>query len=126
MTLLVPAANPAVKEVKLEPLKDFLPLLFTDTASGEAGLVFAGWGISAPEIGYDDYAGIDVKGKFVLCFRGTPDPADRRFQHHDEHRTRMAAAKAKGVLGFMNRINPEIMSDIAKVAFLSGHTWANR
>ena len=63
---------------KLAPNTDFLPLLFTDSGKIDAGLVFAGWGISAPELGYDDYAGLDVKGKIVLCFRGTPaidDPA---------------------------------------------------
>ena len=60
--------------------KDFLPLVFSDSGQRRgAGAVFCGWGISAPEIGYDDYAGIDVRGKFVLCFRGTPDAKDRRY-----------------------------------------------
>lgn len=36
-------------------------------------LVFAGYGITAPEFGYDDYAGIDVKGKAVLVFDHEPD-----------------------------------------------------
>ncbi|MFD2247856.1 M28 family peptidase [Pontibacter ruber] len=40
--------------------------------SVEAPLVFAGYGISAPDMGYDDYAGLDVKGKIVLIVRGTP------------------------------------------------------
>jgi hypothetical protein len=82
--------------------KDFLPLVFSD--SGElrgAAAVFCGWGISAPEIGYDDYAGIDARGKFVVCFRGTPDKNDRRYQIHDEHRSRMQTAKNKGALGIV-------------------------
>jgi Zn-dependent M28 family amino/carboxypeptidase len=37
-----------------------------------APLAFAGFGISAPELGYDDYAGLDVKGKVVLIVRGAP------------------------------------------------------
>ena len=41
--------------------------------SVEAPLVFAGYGISAPDLGYDDYAGLDVKGKIVLIVRGTPE-----------------------------------------------------
>jgi hypothetical protein len=40
------------------------------TISGE--LVFAGFGISAPELRYDDYAGIDVQGKVVLIFDHEP------------------------------------------------------
>jgi hypothetical protein len=88
--------------MKAELNRDFLPLVFSD--SGElrgAAAVFCGWGISAPEIGYDDYAGIDARGKFVLCFRGTPDKNDRRYQVHDEHRSRMQTAKSKGALGIV-------------------------
>ncbi len=103
MTLLIPesfaAAKPVFKETPLAVNKDFMPLLYSDSGKNEAPLVFAGWGISAPELGYDDYAGIDVQGKFVLCFRGTPDRAERRFEDHDQHRARMALAKSKGALG---------------------------
>jgi len=95
-----PAKPPAYKEMKLVPEKDFLPLLFSASGDKTAEIVFAGWGISAPEIGYDDYAGLDVRGKFVLCFRGTPD-RDAKYQHFDEHRTRMRTALDKGALGIV-------------------------
>ena len=91
----------AVKEVKLQPETEFLPLLFSDSGDHSGDFIFAGWGISAPELEYDDYSGLDVKGKFVLCFRGTPDPADRRFELHDHHRARMKTAKDKGALGII-------------------------
>ena len=42
------------------------------TSVTNAPLVFAGFGISAPELGYDDYAGLDVKGKVVVIVRGAP------------------------------------------------------
>ena len=89
------------REEELEPETDFLPLLYSDTADRTAEVVFIGWGIHAPDIGYDDYFGVDVEGKFVMCFRGTPDPQDRRFQYHDEHRTRMQRAKDEGALGLI-------------------------
>jgi hypothetical protein len=38
-----------------------------------APMVFAGYGIREPELGHDDYAGLDVRGKFVLILRGVPD-----------------------------------------------------
>jgi hypothetical protein len=95
------AKEPPEKEMKLQPEKDFLPLLFADSGEHTAELVFAGWGISAPDLGYDDYAGIETKGKFVLCFRGTPDPADKRYEEHDHHRRRMKTAKDKGALGLV-------------------------
>jgi hypothetical protein len=106
MTILLPDGKPdpakgqAYKEMKLALEKDFLPLLYSDSGDRTAETVFAGWGISAPEIGYDDYAGLDVKGKFVVCFRGTPD-GDRKYQQYDEHRTRMTTARDKGALGII-------------------------
>ncbi len=42
----------------------------------DAPLVFAGYGITAPEYGYDDYAGIDVRGKVVLIFDHEPQETD--------------------------------------------------
>ncbi|GAB2967527.1 M20/M25/M40 family metallo-hydrolase [Hymenobacter coalescens] len=38
----------------------------------EAPLVFAGYGITAPELNYDDYKGVDANGKFVVVVRGAP------------------------------------------------------
>jgi hypothetical protein len=99
MSLVGPAGTGPART--LEPGADFLPLLFTDGGDRTGAVVFVGWGISAPDLRYDDYAGVDVKEKWALCFRGTPDPADRRFQVHDEHRTRMRVAKEKGALGIV-------------------------
>lgn len=87
------------EHVELKPEADFLPMLASDSGDNTADCVFAGWGIHAPDLGYDDYAGIDVKGKFVLCFRGVPDRGDDRFTPHDHHRHRMQTAKDLGALG---------------------------
>jgi hypothetical protein len=114
-----PATAPTYREMKLVPERDFLPLLFSDSGDRTAETVFAGWGISAPELGYDDYAGLDVKGKFVLCFRGQPDP-DPRYQRYDEHRTRMKTALDKGALGIVY-IYDEIVSN-PNGDFLAGFT----
>ncbi len=44
-----------------------------------APLVFVGHGIHAPEFGWDDYAGTDVKGKIVVLFTGEPPSEDPAF-----------------------------------------------
>jgi hypothetical protein len=44
------------------------------TVSGR--VVFAGYGITAPELNYDDYAGIDARGKIVLIFNHEPQETD--------------------------------------------------
>jgi hypothetical protein len=87
------------RTIELAVLDDFMPMLYTDGGEVEGGLVFAGWGIHAPELGYDDYEDIDVDGKFVLCFRGTPDREEGGFKEHDHHRKRMETAKEMGAAG---------------------------
>jgi Peptidase family M28/PDZ domain/PA domain len=55
---------------ELKAKQDFVPFSFSASGSARGPLVFAGYGISAEEFHYDDYAGIDVKDKIVvvLCF----------------------------------------------------------
>jgi aminopeptidase YwaD len=52
--------------------QDFVPFSFS--ASGEVAgpVVFAGYGVTAPEFGYDDYAQLDVKDKIVIVLRYEP------------------------------------------------------
>ena len=45
-------------------------------------VVFAGYGITAPEFGYDDYAGVDVRGKAVLVFDHEPGEVDPASPFH--------------------------------------------
>ena len=45
-------------------------------------LVFAGFGISEPELGFDDYSGLDVKGKVVLILRGAPESFSSSVKAH--------------------------------------------
>lgn len=59
---------------------DFEPLSLSIASEVEAPLVFAGYGITAPELQWDDYQGLDVAGKIVLVLRHEPqelDPASR-------------------------------------------------
>lgn len=57
--------------------KDFAPLQISANDSVQGKLVFAGYGISAPELNYDDYATIDIKGKIPIIISGTPDGDDK-------------------------------------------------
>jgi Zn-dependent M28 family amino/carboxypeptidase len=58
--------------------EDFVPLNISSSGKLTSTVVFAGYGITAPEYHYDDYAGLDVKGKIVLILRHEP-------QENDEH-----------------------------------------
>ncbi|OON68654.1 peptidase M28 [Hymenobacter sp. CRA2] len=50
----------------------FYPNPAAPTVQTEAPLVFAGYGITAPELKYDDYQGLDANGKIVVVVRGAP------------------------------------------------------
>src|SRR5215470_10103507 len=52
--------------------QDFVPFSFSASGLASAPVVFAGYGATAPEFGYDDYDGIDVKDKIVLLLRYEP------------------------------------------------------
>ena len=58
-------------------------------------VVFAGFGITAPELKYDDYAGIDAKGKIVLIFNHEPQEDDPDSIFNGKGNTRYANARAK-------------------------------
>ena len=45
----------------------------------DAPIVFVGYGITAPEFNWNDYANIDVKGKVILCIVGDPPSTDPAF-----------------------------------------------
>src|SRR5688572_20274969 len=45
----------------------------------EAPLVFVGYGVTAPEYAWDDYADVDVRDKIVVAFVGDPPLPDDRF-----------------------------------------------
>ena len=51
----------------------------TEIADIDAPIVFVGYGITAPEFGWNDYAGIDVKGKVVLFIVNEPPSDDPKF-----------------------------------------------
>jgi hypothetical protein len=73
-----------------------------DVAVANAPLVFAGYGISAPELKYDDYAGLDVKGKVVVLTRQAPKQfADNERQYFADLRTVLETAARHGAVGVL-------------------------
>ncbi|HME05943.1 MAG TPA: M28 family peptidase [Bryobacteraceae bacterium] len=64
------------KTIKFQ--KDFVPLNLSTAGHVTGEVVFCGFGITAPEYNYDDYAGVDVKGKIVLLLRHEPQEFDEK------------------------------------------------
>ena len=51
----------------------------TPTTAIDSPIVFVGYGVTAPEFGWNDFAGVDVKGKVILCIVGDPPSDDPKF-----------------------------------------------
>ena len=73
------------EQIRLEVLKDYVPLTSGPDTVVQGPLVFAGFGISAPALEYDDYRDLYVVGKIVLIFEQQPQEqaAESRFAGKD-------------------------------------------
>jgi len=66
----------------------------------DAGVVFAGYGIVAPQYKRDDYQGVDVRGKIVAIFSGAPGGFDGEERaHFGSNANKAVIAASKGAVG---------------------------
>jgi hypothetical protein len=70
---------------------------FHDDVEVSAPLVFAGYGITAPGVGYDDYAGLDAGGKIVVVFEHEPQETDPHSRFNGTGNTRYATTRVKAL-----------------------------
>ncbi len=76
------------------------PSQFDATTDVTAPVVFAGFGLDAPAQSFNDYAGLDVRGKIVVVFGGIPKgPPDEVVAHLGTQKAKMAAAR--GAIGIV-------------------------
>jgi hypothetical protein len=68
-----------------------------------AEAVFVGYGVSAPEFNYDDYAGVDVRGKIVLALYGAPASLPSApGAHFASRELKRHVAAERGAVGFVS------------------------
>lgn len=86
--------------------REFVAFPFSSIGKASGDVIFVGYGITAPEHEYDDYAGVDVKGKIVLMMRYEPGDKDPESVFdgltHTRHATfaaKVANAEAHGAAG---------------------------
>ncbi len=77
--------------------KDYIPLSFSGSGELTGNVAFVGYGITAPEYRYDDYAGIDAKGKIVVLLRHEPQEDDEKSVFLGKRMTRHAALYSKAM-----------------------------
>jgi Zn-dependent M28 family amino/carboxypeptidase len=76
----------------------------------EAPLVFAGYGLSVPELGYNDLAGLDLRNKVVVIFTGAPAEIPGAIaSHYQSAGERWKAMRKAGAVGVITIMNPTAM-----------------
>jgi aminopeptidase YwaD len=85
--------------------EDFAPFPFTANTEVSAGVVFAGYGfdIDKEEVQWNDYAGLDVTGKWVMVLRGSAeiDSTSSAFHEYSNDRDKAMLAGDKGASGIL-------------------------
>jgi Zn-dependent M28 family amino/carboxypeptidase len=84
------------------------------SASGEvtAEVIYVGYGVTAPELSYDEYQGVDVKGKIVLMEREVPVNPDanaelfKKWRPYSFHQYKLENAVAHGARGMIYNYGP--------------------
>lgn len=74
--------------------------------SVEAPVVFVGGGVTAPEQGYDDYKGVDVKGKIVALISGAPNFESSLKAHYSAFEVKAKIAVDHGAIGVIVLTDP--------------------
>jgi Zn-dependent M28 family amino/carboxypeptidase len=99
---------------QVEPLALGDDVIFStrvDLASAvEAPLVFAGYGLTIPELGHDDLAGLDLRDKVVVIFPGAPAEIPGALaSHYQSAGERWKALRKVGAVGVITILNPAAM-----------------
>ena len=93
--------------------ENYFPGSNSDSGTVTAEVIFVGHGVTAPELGYDDYEGIDVKGKIVLVKDDVPYRGEESifakwvpYQYHQHKLNNAAKHGAAGMLYIRKIANP--------------------
>ncbi len=106
------------KDLKIT--EDFVPITFSNTAKFDGPVLFAGYGITAPELHYDDYQGVNANGKIAVVLRHEPQESDPKspfdgtnFTRHASFINKAINAKQHGAQGIifitdLNHVDEEV------------------
>jgi hypothetical protein len=120
LTLNIPQSDGSVIRKSYSYPDEYYPGMNSGTGEVTAEVVFVGYGVTAPELNYDDYKGIDVKGKIVLMNRDVPytdprNPEYAKWVKYCYHQYKLENAVRHGAAGMIyiegNLSNPNISYD---------------
>ena len=112
LSLHVPLKNGKTIQKQYKYITEYMPGSTSGSGKVTSEVVYAGYGITAPELGYDDYAKIDAKGKIILIEREAPvnpGAGPEKFNpwyEHSFHQSKLANALKHGAIGMIYNYGP--------------------
>jgi hypothetical protein len=107
--------------IELSPESDFVPFGFSTNDVISGPVAFLGFGISAPDKGYDDYADFDAQGMVVVVLRGGPDGNDPHGDlfRQSSFRSKVRAAREHGAIAMIAISGPDtsFQDEVVKLAY---------
>ncbi len=90
---------------------EFIPGATSGSGEVTAEVIYVGYGATAPELGYDDYKGVDVKGKIVLMEREAPVSTNdaelfMKWRPYSFHQYKLENAVKHGAKGMIYNYGP--------------------
>ncbi|MFO7853344.1 MAG: M28 family peptidase [Bacteroidota bacterium] len=112
LSLEIPAGNKGSILKHYEYITEYMPGSTSGNGTVRAEVVYAGYGITAPELAYDDYEGIDVKGKIILIEPEAPvSPSEgaekfNPWREYSFHQHKLENAVQHGAAGMIYNYGP--------------------
>ncbi|TET69335.1 MAG: M28 family peptidase [Candidatus Aminicenantes bacterium] len=109
--LHLPSKGSAIKKY-YQYESEFIPGSTSGSGEVTAEVIYVGYGATAPELGYDDYKGMDVKGKIILMEREVPVSPDKdpelfkKWRPYSFHQYKLENAVAHGAKGMLYNYGP--------------------
>lgn len=95
----------AINGINYVPGKDFAPLALTSNSSLNAPVAWCGYGLISPadSLKWNDFTGVELKGKWVLLLRGFPEsnPSAKPYAEAGTDRMKILNAREHGAAGVL-------------------------
>ena len=106
----IPIKDSTIKKY-YDYVDEYIPGATSGSGEVTAEVIYVGYGITAPELGFDEYAGLDVKGKIVLMEREAPvSPSNvelfKKWRPYSFHQYKLENAVKHGAAGMLYNYGP--------------------
>ena len=101
LTLPAEGEDGKPETLEMEMYEDYCPTLYSGFGEASSEVVFGGFGITAPELGWDDYENVAVKGRVVAIIDGMPEIQGKDFTEYYPRPYKLQNAKEHEVAGLI-------------------------